>query len=124
MTDGVQVDATEVEAMFRCLKNEDIPRFRKDLLGILALEGRGLMVAQTTSDHNQITGRTRTSIDAHEIPDGYEIGPSVYWARWLYGGWKHFPGTHTHETAFAKLEARAPAIIKSKMTQYIGGEVS
>jgi hypothetical protein len=148
----VKVDIEKAMAYMTRLTNEKIPVFLKSWQMNMALEGRKLMVQFSSSPYiNRRTGRLVSSIDIFSVPPNFLVGPTVAYAKWVYGGtdpydiyprtkkalfWIgakhpvrhiHHPGIKArpaHLWARAMLIARSPgiAIATAKQTLMGGGE--
>jgi hypothetical protein len=129
---SVTVDANDAIAAIHRLSEKQIPEFLKQYISQVALEARKVMVQFSSSPYIQRrTGRLATSIDIFEIPGGVMVGPSVYYAKWVFGGHevKHAGqtvgyalGRPAHEWTAETVRDRAPTIALALASRMLGGE--
>ncbi len=145
----VKVDIEKAMAFMNRLTTEKVPAFLKAWQMNMALEGRKLMVQFSSAPYiNRRTGRLVSSIDIFAVPPNFLVGPTVEYAKWVYGGtdpydiyprakkalsWKgaknpvrhvHHPGIKArpaHLWARAMLIARSPGIAVATAKQTLMG---
>ena len=122
MSIWVEVEADEAMRSIQKIKEKDMPDFVKEFLGQLALEFRKVMVEMVTNrDINVITGRLRNTIDIFTTSEGIEIGPSVFYARFVARGTKYMKERPFDKWTLDIVEPRIPTIAKTVADKYLMG---
>lgn len=121
-TASVTVDADQVIQAISRLQEQQIPEFIKQYLSQVSLEARKVMVQFSSAPYIQRrSGRLVSSIDIFEIPGGVMVGPSVFYARWVYGGTKYMEARPAHSWTFDTVKDRAPTIALALANKIFGG---
>jgi hypothetical protein len=118
----MKVDIDEAMRVITSIRAERIPRFLELYNQTMALQARTLMVQFSSSPYiERQSGDLVTGIDIFKLPDGFIVGPTVYYAKWVYGGhrniaWGHDTGRRVrarpaHIWAKTMLLARQPGIV-------------
>ena len=83
----ITVDIDKAMAVLNDIPNRRIPEFIKAWQTNMALEARKLLVQFSSSPYiHRRTGRLVTSIDIFTIGPNFLVGPTVEYAKWVYGG--------------------------------------
>jgi len=117
----MKVDVDEAMRVITSIRAERIPRFLELYNQTMALQARTLMVQFSSSPYiERRSGNLATGIDIFQVQGGLLVGPTVYYAKWVYGGhrniaWGHDTGRRVrarpaHIWAKTMLLARQPGI--------------
>ncbi len=83
----ITVDIDKALGLLERMPAQRVPAFLKSWQTNMALEGRKLMVQFSSAPYiNRRTGRLVSSIDIFSVPPNFLVGPTVQYAKWVYGG--------------------------------------
>lgn len=129
---SITVDISEVNAAIKRLQDDQIPSFIRQYLMEVAREARFVMVQFSSPPYlGRRTNGLANSINIFNMPNGLMVGPSIYYAKWVYQGhnlvrggvnYGWVLGRPAHEWTAETIKDRAPTIALSLAKRMFGGD--